>query len=150
MFIVSDWLEFRSKLKIEEHIIDDVKFELMNLTTDLFKDVVACETSSEMLSLAANAGVSYNRNRVVDNPELAKDLDILWELDNLQFDTDPCLRHKVGEKVCVMSGLSQALEEKLELEAMEAEEDVNILDADGVSQEQLAEDAAAALHINAA
>ena len=141
MFDISNWLEFRSKLKIEEFIIDDVKVELMNLTTDLFKDVVACGTSNEMLELAANSGISYNRNRVVDNDELSKDLDILWSLDNLQFDTEPSLRHKIGEKVCVMSGLSNQLEEKRELEALEAEEN-QIIDGDAVTQEQLAEDIA--------
>lgn len=149
MFIVSDWLEFRSKLKIEERIIDDVKFELMNLTTDLFKEVIACNSSAEMLDLAANAGMSYNRNRVVDNPELSKDLDILWNLDNLQFDTEPCLRHKVGEEVCLMSGLSSALEEMRALEKPATHLDGDNLPEGDLTLEQLDADAQLA-HNNAA
>jgi hypothetical protein len=148
MFIVSDWLRSRSDIKIESFEVDDAKFELMNLTSDLFKEVVACESSSDMLDLAANAGISYDRNRVIDDPELSKDLSILWGLDGLKYNTEPSLRHKVGEKVCLMSGLSSVLEEMIVLEQPEEThlDGDNLPDGD-VTLEQLEQDTQMHSHV---
>lgn len=119
-FIVSDWFASRAKLKIQIFSIEGVEFELMALSESLIDDVKSCVTYEEMLSLAANSGISYNRKRVVDDVELAKDIDMLWGLESIDVDLDPCIKYRVGEKVCEISVLEDTLEEMLELERQAA------------------------------
>ena len=112
-FIVSDWFAQRASLNIQTFDVEGVVFELMALTDELKEEVELCESYEDMLSLAANSGLSYNRKRVVDDSELAKDIDMLWGIDNLDLESDPCIQYRVGEKVCDISGLSDALSEQL-------------------------------------
>lgn len=119
-FIVSEWFASRAKLKIQIFSIEGVEFELMALSENLIDDVKSCVTYEEMLSLAANSGISYNRKRVVDDVELAKDIDMLWGLESIDVDLDPCIKYRVGEKVCEISGLKDDLEEILEIERQAA------------------------------
>lgn len=115
-FKVSQWFANRAKLNIQIFIVEGVEFELMALSESLIDDVKSCVNYEEMLSLAANSGISFNRKRVIDDVELAKDIDMLWGLEDLDIDLDPCIKYRVGEKVCDISGLSSALEEMLESE----------------------------------
>jgi len=119
-FIVSEWFASRAKLNIQLFNVEGVEFELMALTESLAEDVESCVTYEEMLSLAANSGISYNRKRVVDDVELAKDIDMLWGLETIDIDLDPCIKYRVGEKVCEISGLKDKLEEMLEAEKQAA------------------------------
>ncbi len=141
-FIVSDWFANRAKLKIQPFTVEGVEFELMALNDSLIDDVKLCESYNEMLSLAANSGISYNRKRVIDDSELAKDIDMLWELESVNIDIDPCIKYRVGEKVCEISGLQDTLKEMLELES----QDNNVVDGDNlpngeITLGQLEEDA---------
>lgn len=141
-FIVSDWFANRAKLNIQLFDVEGVEFELMALTESLVDDVKSCITYEEMLSLAANAGMSYNRKRVIDDSELAKDIDMLWGLESIDIDLDPCIKYRVGEKVCEISGLKDTLEEMLEKEkqaAISVDGD-NLPDGD-ITLGQLEEDA---------
>lgn len=115
-FIVSDWFADRAKLDIQSFEVEGIEFELMALNESLIEDVKLCDTYEEMLSLAADSGISYNRKRVVDDKELAKDIDMLWGLDSLDIDLDPCIKFRVGEKVAEISGLNSTLEEMLQSE----------------------------------
>ena len=150
-FIVSDWFKSRAKLKIQLFSIESIDFELMTLTDELKEKVELCETYEDMLSVAANHGLSYNRKRVTDDAELAKDIDILWGLGSLDIDLDPCIKYRVGEKVCEISGLTSSLDEMLESEEAEKVQelkDQGHIDGDGVmpvvSIDQLNDDAATA------
>ena len=150
-FIVSDWFKIRAKLKIQLFSIESIDFELMTLTDELKEKVELCETYEDMLSVAANHGLSYNRKRVTDDAELAKDIDILWGLASLDVDLDPCIKYRVGEKVCEISGLTSSLDEMLESEEAEKVQelkDQGHIDGDAampeVSIDQLNDDAAIA------
>ena len=79
-FNVSQWFKKRSDLKIQIFDVKGVEFELMALSDDQQLEVLECETYDLALIKAANYGVSYDRKRVSDDAELAKDLDLLWEL----------------------------------------------------------------------
>jgi hypothetical protein len=125
-FIVSDFFAGRAKLNIQKFIVESVEFELMALDGELKEKVELCESYEDMLSMAADSGLSYNRKRVTDDAELAKDIDMLWSLSGLDVDCDPCIKYRVGEKVCEISGLTSALEEMLQSE----KEDV-VLNGDG-------------------
>ena len=148
-FIVSDWFANRAKLNIQLFIVEGVEFELMALSESLIDDVGSCVTYEEMLSLAANAGISYNRKRVIDDEELAKDIDMLWGLESLDIDLDPCIKYRVGEKVCEISGLTPALDEMLD---SQKEKNLAVITIDGdnprdtsITLQQLNDDAAAAV-----
>jgi hypothetical protein len=119
-FIVSDWFANRAKLNIQLFTVEGVEFELMALSESLIDDVKSCIKYEEALSLAANSGISYNRKRVVDDEELAKDIDMLWGLETIDIDLDPCIKYRVGEKVCEISGLGDTLKEMLEAEKLAA------------------------------
>ena len=146
-FNVSDWFEQRAGLNIQSFEVDGVMFELMALTESLSDDIKLCDTYEEMLSLAANSGLSYNRKRVIDDEELARDIDMLWGLGSLDIDCDPCIKFRVGEMVCDISGLESVLSDMLTAEK-EAAEALNAIDGDNLPNDvtlgQLHADAAAA------
>ena len=148
-FIVSDWFANRAKLNIQTFEIEGVEFEIMALSDGLKDDVKQCETYEDMLSMAADFGLSYNRKRVVDDSELAKDLDILWGIESLDIELDPCIKYRVGEKVCEISGLDSALQDMLESEEAKKLADITV-DGDNmrdtnITLQQLNEDAEAAV-----
>ena len=118
-FSVSGFFSERKKLNIQLFSVEDIDFELMALTDDQKEEVELCDTYDLMLSKAADFGLSYNRRRVADDEELAKDISLLWEQDELDIDLDPCVKFRVGEKVCEISGLSQVLKDRLEEEKAE-------------------------------
>ena len=147
-FKVSQWFANRAKLKIQIFIVEGVEFELMALNENLIDDIKSCLNYEEMLSLAANSGMSFNRKRVIDDAELAKDIDMLWGLEDLDVDLDPCIKYRVGEKVCDISGLNSTLEEMLasqELKEMETLKEQGYIDGDSetptVTIDQLNDDA---------
>ena len=137
-FKVSQWFANRAKLKIQIFIVEGIEFELMALNENLIDDIRSCLNYEEMLSLAANAGMSFNRKRVIDDAELAKDIDMLWGLEDLDVDLDPC----------DISGLNSTLEEMLasqELKEMETLKEQGYIDGDSetptVTIDQLNDDA---------
>lgn len=119
--IVSNWLADRKKLSIQTFIVEGIEFEIMALTESLKDDLESCLSYKEMLFFAADSGVSCNRRRVADDPELAKDLNILWGEEIMDLDLDPCIRHRVGDKVCEISGLSSYIEAVFDTEVEAAE-----------------------------
>lgn len=145
-FVVSKWFENRAKLNIQNFEVENIEFELMALTDELIERVKAQTSYDDMISFAADAGISYNRKRVFDDSELSKDFDILWGIGEMEVDCDPCIKYRVGEKVCEISGITDVIEEMLELER-EAELDKNIsIDGDNlpdgdVTLQQLNDDA---------
>jgi hypothetical protein len=114
-FIVSDYFAERAKLKFQKFEVDDVEFVLMALSDEHDEDIKSCMSSAEMLDLASNFGIAYNRERVSDNAELSKDFDKLWEKSALKD-----IRHEVGEKVFEISDLTPVLKEMQESERVEA------------------------------
>ncbi len=115
-FVVSDWFANRARLNIQTFEIEGIEFEIMALNEDLKEKVELCELYNDMLSVAADAGLSYNRKRIADDENLSKDLDILWGIESLDIDSGPCVKYRVGEKVCEISGLESALQDMLEEE----------------------------------
>ena len=96
--------------------VEGIPFEIMALTKALIDDVKSCVTYKEMLNLASNAGIIEGGTRLIDDPVISERLDELWDEDELDINSDPCVRYRVGEKVCEISGLESVLEEMLESE----------------------------------
>ena len=131
-FIVSEWFAKREQLNIQTLNVEGIEFEIMTLSESHKDDVKSCVNYEEMLSLAASAGISCNRKRVIEDKELAKDIDLL-----------------VGEKICEISGLSSTLQEMLDSEEARKRSLIEIngdnLGDTSVSLGQLEADAAAAV-----
>ena len=119
-FIVSTWLSARKTLNIQTFVVENVEFEIMALSENQADIIRSCINYEEMLSLAANCGISCGRKRVTDDPELAKDIDLLWGLEVLDIDLDPCIKYRVGEKICEISGLGDVLLDRLEADKQAA------------------------------
>ena len=131
-FIVSDYFAERAKLKFQTFEVEDVEFVLMALSDEHDEDIKSCMTSVEMLDLASNFGISYNRERVSDNAELSKDFDRLWEKSALKD-----IRQKVGAKVFEISDLTPVLEEMQESERVAELKKKGLINGDGEMPEVL-------------
>jgi hypothetical protein len=155
-FIVSEWFANRAKLNIQTYEVEGIEFEIMALNSSIIDDVKSCVSYEEMVSLAADEGISYNRKRVADDEELSKDIDLLWGLDSMDVDSDPCIKYRLGEKVCEISGLESTLQDMLESEEKKRVEELKEqghIDGDGetpnVTLDQLNDDANVASHVAA-
>ena len=141
-FNVSNWFEKRAALNIQTFEVEDVLFELMALTVDQIEHIRGLDKYDEIVSDAADMGISYNRKRVFDDKELSKDLDLLWGVEELDVDSDPCIKQRVGEKVCDISGLADFLDSILN--PVISGDD---LPGEGITLGELEEDAAMALSV---
>ena len=120
-FNVSQWFKTRSSLNIQLFKVDGVEFELMALSAEQLDEVLMCDTYDQALMKSANYGISYDRKRVSDDKELAKDLGMLWELEEVNTESDPCMQFRIGEKVCEISGIKSEVDEMLANEKLAAE-----------------------------
>jgi hypothetical protein len=118
-FNVANWFAERSKLKIQSFTVENIDFELMALTEVMIESAKECDSYKEILHFAADSGISYSRKRVIDDEDLAKDISMLWGKDELDSELDPCIRLRVGDKVCAISGLTSYIQERLEAELEE-------------------------------
>ena len=123
---VADYLKDRKKFNFTECTIEGLVFNLIPLTDDMIQEFESDNTTYEgMLSVAADYGVSIGRVRVCEDEEMKAELKGMWELDQFS-DCDPSLYHKVGEKVCAISGLTEYIENmKLEEETAPEENHLN-------------------------
>ena len=119
-FNVGNWFESRANLNIKSFTVEGIDFELMALTEDLIDDIQLCDTYADMIDKAADFGLSYNRKRVYDDVELAKDIDMLWEMPEVNIaELSPTVKAQVGAEVCEISGLTELIEDALEKERAE-------------------------------
>lgn len=140
-FIVSDWFKTRPR----SFTVEGIDFDLMALTESLSDDIKLCDTYDEMLSLAADTGISVEGVRVVEDEHFSKYSKEFWAKDALNVECDPCIKYRVGEEVCKISGLTSVLEDMLEKEKAEAAEaeatraDM-VISGDDLTDAQLAEE----------
>ena len=86
---------------------ESLSFDLMVLSEEYIEKIEACVTHKEMLSMAANYGVSFNEERVIDSV-LAHKLGGLWAKDELNNLDEPNTQDLVGAEVCRISGIASA------------------------------------------
>ena len=116
LFNVGNYLAERKKFNFKTYNIEGIEFDLIPLTDDLIQELKVNETYDEMILSAANYGISAGRERAWDDAEMADDLDGIWSLEQMTIDCTPSLQHKVGEKVCAISGLTELVEDQKKLE----------------------------------
>lgn len=107
MFNVAEFLRLRN----ESCNIENIDFEIMSLTNEQVETLKSYDSHAEMLGFAAEYGLAVAGNRVIDDEYMAARLDALWETKELEVDEDPCIKYRVGEKVCEISGLADFIEE---------------------------------------
>lgn len=125
ILVVNDWFANRLIQKtIQTFTAENIEFEIMALTQSMIDKVKSCDSHKEMLFLAADSGIVFNGTRAIDSKDLTvDDIAALWGDESLDIDCDPCIRARVGERVCEISGLAETLEEVIALEAELAEEE---------------------------
>ena len=124
ILVVNDWFANRVIQKtIQTFTVENIEFEIMALTQSMIDEVKSRDTHKEMLSLAADSGIVFNGTRAIASKDLTvDDITALWGDESLDIDCDPCIRARVGEKVCEISGLGEYIEEVNVLEIEMAEE----------------------------
>lgn len=128
IFDVGVFFADAARLIPQLHTVEGACFPLLPLNDSLIEDVKSCLSYDEMVLLAADSGLAYDdsegkSHRVVDNEKLAKKVHGLWAKDELKTDTDPCVRERVGEIVCNISGISEIINAQLKIETEKEDEE---------------------------
>lgn len=122
-FNSSTWLKARRGLthdKFEFNVSgESYSFALISLTKDMVDELKDVEVYEDVLSKAADYGLSVDRLRAFDLVSVVDELEVMWALDEMQVDVDPCIKYRVGERVCEISGLQDHLEYLLEVKKEE-------------------------------
>ena len=127
--------------------VDGVKrgFKLMILTDKCKEEIESCQTYEEMISMAANHGICFNEERVIDGV-LTHKLKGLWAKDELNNLEELSTQDLVGVEVCRISGLSDfiAAQRTKETEYNEQQTSINESTDTSLSIEECAANVAAA------
>ena len=126
VLIVSDFFAERAKLKFTGFTVGETEFVLMAVDKGQREEVELCDSSAEMIKLAANFGISYDRKRVVDDTELAKDIDMMWEVVESN-EPNAKARDQVGVEVLIISDLHDTYKDMVETEAYAENEAKNLI-----------------------
>ena len=112
------WWAERLKIKEETLKIDGVEddFLFLKLTSAMKKELINLKTVDEKLNYAAENGMSYGRDRIIDNKELKQDFAKTWIHFSPEFPPTPSIQHQCGQHVCDISGLRRHVEEYKEVE----------------------------------
>lgn len=130
-FNVSDFLKRRE----EVIIVEGITFDIMSLSDDLISDLKTCDNYNDMLSAAADYGLACDGKRVIEDEYMSSRLENLWNDEALNVDSDPCIKYRVGEKVCAISGLNKFIGDQIHKEEDEAKElQVEYIHVDGDSE----------------
>jgi hypothetical protein len=127
-FNSGNWFANRKKFNFQEFTVEGVTFNLIPLTDELTESVTEGETLAEMLTLAADYGISSGRLRIVDDTVMFEDMADFWALDELNVECSPSIKHQVGQKVCEISGdLAEYVQVVRDVEAEKAETEANMV-----------------------
>ena len=116
--IVSDILALKLiKRTVQEYEVEGAVFNIMALDKVMKEMVEDCKTHEDMCFYAADQGIFLEGQRFVDmDGFIEEDLIELWGDDLGHIKSDPCVKQRVGEKVCEISGLTSVLNDMLETE----------------------------------
>lgn len=113
LFNPIEWLQERSKLNIQTFVCEGLPFQIMALSDDLVADLKEFENYDDAIEFAADHGVAVNRQRVSEQEGLKDDLTLFWSKVHEAKKVDPCVKHRVGEQICEISGLTGHVESLL-------------------------------------
>jgi phage gp29-like protein len=142
MSLHSNFWQKKAGLGREDWVVEGQAIPLMALTSEMVEEVKEIENYNDALHYAADRGLMLDGKRIFDDEYLREDLADYWVHMQEEMNLDPCVRERVGERICQKSGLQEHLEDLLELmkEEEAEEEPENIIDGDGLTESQLAQD----------
>ena len=136
-FNVTDFLKKRKSLNIKVVTIGEaVDVELMALDADLIATMKAGANSINMIEFAADAGLSFARQRVIEDKSLSQDLAMLWSHPEMQVIEGESVYHQAGMLVIELSDLTMFIDDVI------AEEKA-VIAAEEKAQREIEEKAAA-------
>lgn len=138
MSLHSNYWQKKADLGREDWLVEGQTIPLMALTAEMVEEVKEIEGYKEALHYAADRGLMLGGKRIFDDEYLREDLADYWAHMQGEMELDPCVRERVGERICEKSGLSDHLLELLEAEKQKESE--TIIDGDGLTEAQLAQD----------
>lgn len=127
---IKKWLKERPLF--EDVIVEGIEFPLASLSKEKIDLIKVSSSRSEMLEIAADNGIAFNRNRLSENENQKDDNEVIWSMEEMKAQVSPSIKHQVGEKVMELSGIIDVL-------AIKGEDD-----HEGISAEQLEADTKAA------
>lgn len=125
VFNMGEHFALKKKFKTKEHEIEGIIIPLKVLTDELIEQSKSCVTYDEMILAAATFGLAYDiksgGERIYGDEDSAEELELIWGNEQLShIDCEPSLQHKVGEKVCAISGMTKYAEDRKQEEIEEA------------------------------
>lgn len=142
MSLHSNFWQKKADLGREDWLVEGQVIPLMCLTEKMIEEVKDIEDYKEALHYAADRGLMLDGKRIFDDEYLCDDLEDYWLYMQEEMELDPCVRERVGERICEKSGLQGHLDDLLELmkEEESKEESETIIDGDELTEAQLAQD----------
>ena len=125
---VSEW--FSNRPVFSEIKIEGIVFPIATLTEEVKELIEMCETSKEMLNMAADNALTHNRARIIEGV-YAEDIALFWEQSEVNTGSEPSIKEQLGELVIKSNGLSEILADKI------ASEEETHIDGDDISDETL-------------
>jgi hypothetical protein len=142
-FSTARFLKEREGVVFSKFAVDNIDFDLMSLSKKLKKEIIStAKDYEEAVNMAADMGLSFDSKRAFDIEGMTEHLSALWGDDEMDVDCDPCVRQRVGEEICSISGLDDHLETLLAI----IDGDNITASQEDVTMEELELDAAAALN----
>lgn len=121
---LSEWINNRGIFEDVE--VEGVTLQIVSLNKSLKEELENLDTYQQMFDFVADVGLSHERARIFDNEELAKDLPVIWALEEFNQKCDPSIKAQIVSLVCELSGICDVLE----LKQLEEQEEKH-LDGDG-------------------
>ena len=106
---------FGSRPTFQTIKVGDVDFDIVSLSKSDQEAISACESYAEMLNFAADNGLAYERERIVDG-DMVLDIPLFWSQDVLKDDGEPTIKEQVGAAICGISNLSEVIGQQALLE----------------------------------
>jgi hypothetical protein len=141
MSLHSNFWQKKADLGREDWLVEGQTIPLMALTSEMVEELKEIDGYKSALHYAADRGLMLDGKRIFDDEYLREDLADYWLHMQSEMNLDPCVRERVGERICEKSGLQEHLDYLLELAKEEPEEEnETIIDGDELTESQLAQD----------
>ena len=102
-------LFFGSRPKFSVATVGEFSFSIVSLSDDVKELIGACESYAEMLTVAADNGLAFDRKRISEDEDRKLDIPLFWEDEDFYTDDDPTIKQQVGIAVCKLSDLAEAI-----------------------------------------
>jgi len=130
----SFWESF-NELGYEDWVCEGVPIPIMALSEQLESQALEIDNYNDLLTFAADNGIQYKGERISSDEYKLSQIETYWDELHKFKNVDPCIRYRVGERVCEKSTvLKEHMESLLELES--EEEQIDFIDGDDLTDDE--------------